>query len=201
MLLAWMLLLALGRADPPDVTTPSPDGGWVIEAKWTGSRTGQAGYVWTLKNLKTSKVFFIDKPRPDEVLPARFRALWSPGSHYVALDLFYGRKVTGVTVVAIGPKPEIIDPLPNTLKPPLEQTLIKPEDLPAWDGSGLPITGADAWLDDATLSIDVTMDTALQPKGGGRPTPLSVEWHKTVRFTGTTPKVIDSVCDSYDKGP
>ncbi len=87
------------------MVSASPDQVWSIDAKWTASGSGQEGYSWTLKNLKTGRAYFGgETPQEDaaEALPKRLKVLWSPGSQYVALELFFDEDRGGVVFVSVG---------------------------------------------------------------------------------------------------
>jgi len=195
----WSLAVVTLLADPPDVNSPSPDGKWRIQARWINSGTAQEGYSWTLTNTKTGKVFFTEKPTPDEIFPRRFNALWSPDSRYAALNVYYGRVAYEAVVIRTADTPEEINPLPSDAKAPLEQSLLRREDLPLWDGSGDALTSAENWLDGSTLVLTVAMKTRIKDKVSGHAASLDIEWHKTVKFDGAKPRVIDGTCDTYDK--
>ncbi len=198
-LFIWLLMLVGVRADPPEVVSSSPDQLWTIQAQWMNSGTSQEGYEWHLKNTKTGKIYFNEKIQPDESLPHRFSVEWSPGSHYAALDFYYGRAVQEVMVISLAAKPELVNPLPDDAKSSLEKTLLQPEDLPLFDGWNRLITSTGSWLNDTDLSIEIFMRASLKDATANNSTSLNTEWHKTVHFNGNTPTVINSVCDSYDK--
>jgi len=197
--LMWTFAFVMLHADPPDIDSPSPNGKWVIQARWINSGTVQEGYSWMLTNTKTGKVFFAEKPAPDEIFPRRFNVLWSPNGQFAALNIYYGRVVYEAVVIKTGDKPEEINPLPSDSKIPLEQTLLRREDVPLWDGSGEALTSAENWLDGSTLVVAVTMKTRIKDKVSGHAASLDIEWHKTVKFDGIGPRVIDGTCDTYDK--
>jgi len=198
-LFIWPFVLVSVRADPPEVVSSSPNQLWTTQAQWMKSGTSQEGYEWHLKNAKTGKIYFDEKIQPDETLPHRFSVEWSPGSHYVALDFYYGRAVQEVMVISLAAKPELINPLPDDAKTPLEKSLLPPEDLPLFNGWNQLITSTDSWLNDTDLSIEIDMLASLKGATANSSTSLDTEWHKTVHFDGITPTVIANVCDGYDK--
>ena len=198
-LILFLASLGAALADPPEIDSVSPDHVWRITARWVNGGTAQEGYNWDLLNVKTGTVYFRETPQKDEALPHRFRVLWSPDSHYVALNLYYGRAVQGVTVIPLAAgKPDLIEPTQEPGKP-VEPTLLQSEDLGAFTGEARVLTGADAWLNGTDLNIAFDMHAPLADKKTGKTYTLETSWHKTVRFDGMTFKVIASTCDSYEK--
>jgi prepilin-type processing-associated H-X9-DG protein len=188
-------------ADPRDIETTSPDQNWAVTASWLGSGAGleQVGYDWKLQNLKTGNIYFHDPIQKNEVIPREIGVEWSPDSHYVALTFYYGRAMQGVMVVPLAfGKPELLDPVINNFKRPIEKTLVKAEDLSAFQGYNRLLTGADSWLSNTDLSVELDMLAFLKDKAGKQQI-LDTTWHRTIRFDGKSFKLIDSVCDSYDK--
>src|SRR5258708_3870265 len=122
--------IGLAPGDPPDINSTSPDQLWKISAHWVNSGSSREGYSWDLQNIKTKKVYFDHAVQKDEALPHRFNVLWSPNSHYAALNLYYGRAVQGVAVIPVTlAKPELVIPIEGDSKIPVENTLIKADDL------------------------------------------------------------------------
>ncbi len=198
-LLALTLTFSVLYADPPDINSPSPDENWTVQARWVNGEPSQDGYLWTLSNRKTGKVFFAEKPDPDEILPHRFEVLWSPNSKYAAINIYYGRIVYGVVVIRLTDDPVEINPLPSDPKASLEQTLLRREDIPLWDGSGEALTCAERWLDGSSLVVVVNMKTRIKDKVSGQVATLGIRWRKTVKFEGNKGQVVNQTCDIYDK--
>jgi hypothetical protein len=187
-----------GRASPPEINRPSPDQTWRITAQWVRAGTSQEGYDWSLENLKTGKIFFHDPIASDAVLPTRFEVLWTPDSHYAALNIYYGRRLFDVSVIRIADTPELLG-LPLTfpgVSP--EKAFLDKQDLPLFQGYQPPLRGASAWDNNTDLRVGLGFYAYLLDRKTGKKFNLASEWQQTIRF-GTSGKVIRSECESYDK--
>jgi hypothetical protein len=202
LLFFFIATVAPTQADPPEIDSTSPDQAWTITARWVKNGAVGEGYDWDVKSAKTGKVYFHEDVRKDEALPHRFDVQWSSDSHYAALDIYYGRVVQGAMVIQLNvANPQLIDPTRSDFKKPMEKTLLRSEDLALYTGSARLLTGADRWINNTDLSVLLEMHTWLEDKKTGEKYLLNTTWHKTVRFKGKSCRVIESVCDSYDKKP
>ncbi len=74
---------AFGQPEHPDLCYPSPDKKWRITAKWAVDH-----YDWEIRNNRTGKAHFGEEYPPNDPVASRYiTAIWSPDSHYVAVDL------------------------------------------------------------------------------------------------------------------
>jgi hypothetical protein len=195
-LIAFTFAIAHGQTGPPPIKETSPDGKWTFYGSWLADK----GYTSGLRNEKSDKVFFADdKPSDNEALPYRIFVRWSPDSRHVAVTFYYGRAVQGVVAYGVTSTKALEIPLHlDTEKTPLEVTLLHPEDVAKFQGYNRLLTGADSWIDNMDLSIDIDMLAFLKDKKSGDKSTLSTSWHKMIRFEGNTCRVVESTCDSYD---
>lgn len=190
------------QADPPEIDSPSPDLAWIVTARWVkGGRVLHDGYDWDLRDVKTGKIYFHDDIQDNDIFPRRFDVLWSPDSHYAALTLYYGRAMQGTNILCLSGVPASIEATLTDSKIPLEKTLLHREDLNLFTGYNRLLTGAERWINNTDLSVELDMLAYLEDRKSGQKYTLNTIWHKTVRFHGKSSKVIASTCDSYLKTP
>ena len=109
-LVATMALLSLTEFSHADVEKHlvfrSPNRRWQVTARWN---TEHLGYVFDLQDRRSGKTYFKQAPVSDnEALPYRFSVVWSPGSRYAAVNLYYGRITQGAVIIDVsGREPEM----------------------------------------------------------------------------------------------
>ena len=195
LLLFGVILDSSASTKPSDIAETSPDGKWLFKAQWFGDN----GYMWELENTSSRQTYFAQaSPRADEILPARLRLLWSPDSHYLAINFRYGRIASGMNVIALAgavPDDHVTWPRSN------EISMIKPEDRKMWTGEGVANCGADEWIALDTLVLDIDMNSELNDKTSGTKFHIDSSRQVTIQFSGLKGKVVDDQPPVYDKEP
>lgn len=148
------------------LTFPSPDKKWTIIAIWISDRYR---YDWELKNLKTGKTYFGLKgsPADNEIGCKNLNVVWSPDSHYAAINCVIGRITEDVCLVKTdGNEPiDIGAGWENTLSPneTFEVSLLKEKDKKRFDGWQHLWVDAQKWLNNSDLLIEADMGVWLKP--------------------------------------
>jgi hypothetical protein len=174
-----------------DLDQASPDGKWLFQARWHAVKP--IGYLCDIKNVATGKICFADdKPAPDDVLPPRLSARWSPDSHYVAIYFEYSHRLYGIKVVHCAKGKA----RPASFPSAEGKTMIKTEDRKRWDGSGMAISSTDGWSDHDILNVDDEMITQLNTSGSG-PQHIDSDRKRSIQFTGATGHVIRAEDPQY----
>ena len=182
-------------ANPLDIEETSPDGKWFFKAQWFGDR----GYTWQLENTITKKTFFAEPhPAADEALPHRLNVLWSPGNHYLAINVYYGRICYGVDVIALNDA----RPTDHTIWPMREEaSMIKAEDRKIWTGTGIANCSAEQWITSDTLVLDYDMRSELVDKTAATKFRIDSTRQVSIQFSGLKGKVVKDQPPEYEKQP
>jgi hypothetical protein len=90
----------------PAIINTSPDGAWTIGAPWSENE----GYDWVLTNNKSGQTYYQGYSKKDSCwsIPTRIRVLWSPDSHYVAIDAITNGNEHVHVMSLLGKEPEYI---------------------------------------------------------------------------------------------
>jgi len=203
-IITWLVLLALGTsqvsgqdfaAGEQPCSKPSPDGKWLFEAAWFGGPTFGSGYLSDIKEVATGRAAFEDrKPDKDEILPARMAIDWSPDSHYIKINYYYGRLVYGDVIMALDHGKWVGVDLP---KPGHPRHMILPRDRGRWiDGADIHVDCGD-WGDHDTITLTDTMK-AVMIDANGQKQKITSTRERVIKLSGTTARTISMTDPQYE---
>jgi hypothetical protein len=174
----------------------SPDGKWLFEANWYGGDTYGGGYLGDIKEVATGHVGFADeKPKAGEndTLPRQINVAWSPDSHYIVVNYYYGRMVSGGVLLALEGQRWVHVKLPDPGHP---RHMIHPKDRGRWTAGGEILVNLGPWSDNHTLTASDTMH-ATMTNSDGSTQEIESDRTRTLQITGTKVKVIETSDPEY----
>ena len=172
----------------------SPDGRWAVVVVLAG-KAPHRGYLYSLRDRHTGATYLSEAaPLPDEALARDIGAIWSPGSRYVALTIYYGPVVEGVAVIHCRDVPRYA-----AFSEAGETALLKPQDRARFGGVVRLRHFALAWTGPAELAVGSTMQAFLKGEDGAQKT-LTADAVDTIRFHAETGVVVHRERTAYDIG-